>query len=63
MGWEKQHEAKEHLCCKICCNEIIITFIILEYPTGNHATDEIEIEGGELINPIAFTTDFWSDEY
>jgi len=62
MGSEIHYQELEDFDCE-CGNVIEITFNLWEYPIGSHNSDDIEIEGGELLESFHFTKDFYEKDY
>jgi len=52
MGEEYKHEAQEYCNCPYCDNQIDIKLQVWEYPIGAFNMQNIEVEGGELEEPI-----------
>lgn len=67
MGTERLHEAIVPLICERCDEEITLTLHVWEYPEGFVNMQDIEVEGGELIQEcdleqFLFPEGFFDDE-
>lgn len=61
MGTENHYQAEDYFQCE-CGNDIEVTYEIWEYPIGTHSCDNIEIDGGTLIESFKPTIDFFTEE-
>jgi len=61
MGEENQYVSEEDLQCNNCGHQINIKFGVWEYPVGAHNYDDIEIDGGKLLESFHFTIDFFEE--
>lgn len=52
MGPESEYESQESCTCPNCGTQIDITLHVWEYPMGCFNTQNIEIDGGEIEEPI-----------
>lgn len=52
MGYEIEYESQESCLCPNCNKQIDLTLQVWEYPVGVFNTQNIEIEGGEIEEPM-----------
>lgn len=52
MGYETEYESEEYCSCPNCEKQIDLTLQVWEYPMGVFNTQNIEIDGGDIEEPI-----------
>ncbi len=63
MGDESQYDAENYVVCPHCGNDIELKFQVWEYPMGAFNYQNIEIEGGEVEEPIDLSEYISFDNY
>lgn len=63
MGTESLHEAILYYDCQKCNNSITITLHVWEYPEGFFNMQDIEVDGGQLINECDLGQFLFNDDY
>lgn len=63
MGYEMEHESQEICFCPNCNKQIDLTLQVWEYPVGVFNTQNIEIEGGEIEEPMDLSHYIRLDDY
>lgn len=63
MGYEMEYESQESCFCPNCKKQIDLTLQVWEYPVGVFNTQNIEIEGGEIEEPIDLSDYICLEDY
>ena len=63
MGYESQYDSEHNIECPHCGNDIELKFQVWEYPMGAFNYQNIEIEGGEVEEPIDLSDYISFDDY
>lgn len=63
MGTESLYEAVLYYDCPKCNNSITITFHVWEYPEGFFNMQDIEVDGGHLVNECDLGQLLFNDDY
>lgn len=63
MGYEVEYESQEYCFCPNCNKQIDLTLQVWEYPVGVFNTQNIEIEGGEIEEPMDLSDYICLEDY
>lgn len=63
MGYEMEYESQEGCECPHCGKQIDLTLQVWEYPMGVFNTQNIEIDGGEIEEPVNLESYISFDDY
>ncbi len=63
MGTESLHEAILYTDCAECNNSIMITLHVWEYPEGFANMQDIEVEGGKIVDECDLGQFLFEEDY